>query len=211
MTSITVINKKAEKVDSLKLNEKVFNGKPNKVLLHQALTMYLANQRSCSAKTKTRAEVRGGGRKPWRQKGTGRARAGSSRSPIWTGGGITFGPVPADRHYQLPRRMKRAALASSLNAKLNEEKVTVIDGIRLKSHKTKELLDILKRLKLDTVSLVIISDNPDENLKKAAGNIEKVDLVRAEDVTAYQVIVKDKVLAEKPALERIVKNLTKVA
>jgi len=211
MTNINVINIKGEKTDSLKLNDKVFDGKTNKALLQQVITMYLANQRTGSAKVKTRAEVRGGGRKPWRQKGTGRARVGSIRSPIWTGGGVTFGPQPKNWHYQLPKKMKRAALISSLNARLNEKAIVVIDEIKLESHKTKELADILKRLKLNSCKLTIISNNPDDNIKKASRNIKNVDLVRAEEITAHQVILNDKILAEKAALEKIEKQAVKVA
>ena len=123
MASVVIIDKTGKKVDTITLNEKVFDGRVNEALLHQAITMYLANQRQGSAKVKQRAEVRGGGRKPWRQKGTGRARAGSIRSPLWRGGGVTFGPKPKDWHYQLPKKVKRLALLSSLNAKLNEDSI----------------------------------------------------------------------------------------
>jgi len=210
MPNIAVIDKKGTKVDTLKLDDKVFSGKVNKPLLQQAITMYLANQRKGSASTKTMGEARGGGRKPWRQKGTGRARAGSRRSPLWRGGGITHGPKPKDWHYQLPKKMKRLALVSSLNAKINDETVVVIDNIKLDSHKTKELFDILKKLKLNTKKIVIMSQDSDDNLKRAAHNIEKVELVRFNDINAYQVIVNDGLLAERSALEKLEKELAKV-
>ena len=211
MATVTVLNKNGERVESLKLNDKLFDGKVNKPLLQQVITMYLANQRKAHAKTKTRKEVRGGGKKPWRQKGTGRARVGSIRSPLWRGGGVVFGPQPKDWHYELPGKMKNLALAASLNAKVNEKKIAVIDELKLESHKTKELVNILKRLKLNDKNLVIISQGPDENLKRAARNIDKVCLLRAQDVNAHQVLVSDSVLMEKTALKNIEKRLTQVA
>ena len=210
MASIAVIDKKGKKVDTITLNEKVFDGKINQALLHQTITMYLANKRQGSAKVKMCSEVRGGGRKPWRQKGTGRARAGSIRSPLWRGGGVTFGPEPKDWHYQLPKKMKRLALLSSLNAKLKEESIVVIDSIGLESHKTKELTETLKKIKLSTVRLVIVASKSDDNIKRAASNIKKAQLIRVEDVNAYELLVNDKLLIEKSALEKIEKDLTAV-
>jgi len=207
MANITVIDNKGKKVDSFGLDEKIFNGKVNKALLQQVVVMYLANQRKSSAKVKQKDEVRGGGRKPWRQKGTGRARAGSIRSPLWRGGGVTFGPEPKDWHYQVPKKIKRQALASSFNAKFKENSITIIDELKLESHKTKEFLSVLKALKLDTDKLIIISGKSDINLLRAARNMKKVAFVRAEDVNAYQVLVNDKILLEKKAMQIIEKRL----
>lgn len=209
MANITVINKDGQKVETLKLNEKLFDGEVNNALLQQAVTMYLANQRTGSASTKGRSEVRGGGKKPWRQKGTGRARAGSIRSPLWRGGGTTFGPYPKNWHYQLPKKMRRKALLSSLNAKFNEKSITVIDELKLESHKTKELAGILKKIKLQQGRLFIISDQIADNLRKAARNIKKIGTARAQDINAYQIIVSDKILLEKNALKKIEKLLQK--
>lgn len=208
MATITVLNKNGDRVDSLKLDDKLFCGKVNKPLLTQVITMYLANQRKAHAKTKTRKEVRGGGRKPWRQKGTGRARVGSIRSPLWRGGGVVFGPQPKQWHYELPGKMKNLALAAALNAKVNEKKIAVIDELKLESYKTKELVNILKSLKLNDKNLVIISQGSDENLKRAARNIDRVYLFRAQDVNAYQILVSDSILAEKTALKSIEERLT---
>jgi len=207
MLTITVYDKNGKKLEALKLDETVFDGKVNKPLLHQAITMYLANQRLGSAKVKDRAEVRGGGKKPWRQKGTGRARAGSIRSPLWRGGGITFGPQPKDWHYQLPKKIKKKALVSSLNAKLNEKNIIVIDELKLDSHKTKELYGILKKLKLTASKTAIISKSSTDNIRKAAGNIYRAELIRPEDLNAYQVIVNEKILIERDALKGIEKDL----
>lgn len=208
MANIVVLNKIGGKVEYLKLNEKLFNSKVNKPLLQQVITMYLANQRKAHAKTKTREEARGGGKKPWRQKGTGRARAGSIRSPLWRGGGVAFGPQPKDWHYRLPRKMKNLALAASLNAKVNEKKLAVIDELKLESHKTKELVNILKNLKLNNKKLIIVPQDPDVNIKRAARNIDDVCLLRAEDLNAYQILVSDTVLVEKKAMESIEKKLS---
>ena len=210
MTAVNVLDKNGKKIESIKLNEKIFDKKVNKPLLTQVIQMYLANQRTGSAKVKDRSEVRGGGKKPWRQKGTGRARVGSIRSPLWRSGGVTFGPQSKDWHYQLPKIMKKKALISSLNAKLKEESIVVLDEIKAESHKTKDLLEILKKLKLSSKKLIIISDKKQDNLLKAARNMPKVELSRLEDVTAYQLLVNDKLLIEKSALERLEKNLAKV-
>jgi large subunit ribosomal protein L4 len=207
MANITVVDNKGKKVDSFGLDKKIFNGKVNKALLQQVVVMYLANQRKSSAKVKQKDEVRGGGRKPWRQKGTGRARAGSIRSPLWRGGGVTFGPKPKDWHYQVPKKIKRQALISSFNAKFKENSVTIIDELKPESHKTKDMLSMLKALKLDTDKLIIISGKTDLNLLRAARNIKNVALARAEDVSVYQVLVNDKILLERKALQIIEKRI----
>ena len=208
MTNIPVVDSKGKKIDSLGLDEKIFNGRVNKAMLQQVVIMYLANQRKSFAKVKQKDEVRGGGRKPWRQKGTGRARAGSIRSPLWRGGGVTFGPEPKDWHYQVPKKIKGQALLSSFNAKFKENSVTIIDEIKLESHKTKDMLSMLKALKLDTDKLIIISGKSNLNLLRASKNMKKVVLVRAEDINAYQVLVNDKLLLETQALKIIEKRLT---
>ncbi|MFH1868233.1 MAG: 50S ribosomal protein L4 [Candidatus Omnitrophota bacterium] len=209
MANITVVNKKGEEVESLKLNEKVFDGKVNKALLQQAVAMYQANQRMGSANTKTRGEVRGGGKKPWKQKGTGRARVGSIRSPLWRGGGTTFGPITKNWHYQMPKKMKRLALLSSLNAKLNENNISVVDEFKLESHKTKELAAILSKMKMGKGRLFIISEQGAENLIKASRNISKTTSSKVEDINAYQVLLCDKILVEKEALKKLEKILAK--
>ncbi len=210
MAKIVIKDSKGKKVDNLELNDKLFNGKVNKALLQQVVTMYLANQRKSFAKVKDRSEVRGGGKKPWRQKGTGRARAGSIRSPLWRSGGVVFGPKAKDWYYKVPKNIRRQALTCSLNAKLNEESITVIDEFKLDSHKTKGISTILKDLKLSNDKVVIISGKTNANMVRAAKNISNVDCVRAEDINAYQILVSDKVLLEKEALTVIEKRLSGV-
>jgi len=145
---IPIYNMKGKEVESFTLNRKLFDGKVNKALLYQAVLMYNANQRQGSAATKTRGEVSGGGKKPWRQKGTGRARAGSTRSPLWRHGGTVFGPHPRDYSYSLPRKIKRRALLASINSKIRENKIMGIDSVDIEEAKTKKfqaVLDALKR------------------------------------------------------------------
>ena len=210
MPQLNVVDKKNKKIDTLELSDKIFNGKVNKFLIQQVINMYLANQRRSFAKVKTREEVRGGGKKPWRQKGTGRARAGSIRSPLWRGGGITFGPIPKDWHYQVPKKIKRLALISSINAKLNEGNVIVIDEFNLSSHKTKELLSVLKVMKLDAEKSLIIPGKTEVNLLRASNNIKKLAMSRIEDVNAYDILVNNKIVFEKDALKKLEKRLSAV-
>jgi len=171
--------------------------------------MYLANQRKSFAKVKDRAEVRGGGKKPWRQKGTGRARVGSIRSPLWRGGGVTFGPAPKDWHYQIPKKMKNLALISSINAKIKEGSVIVINDLDLASHKTKELADILKNLKLNAKKVAIVPNGSKENLLRAGRNINNASIFRIADINSYEVLVNDKLLLEEKAVLKLEKRLSK--
>ena len=206
---LDVINQEGKKIADLKLNQKLFDGTVNQPLVHEAVLMYQANLRVGSANTKTRAEVRGGGRKPWRQKGTGRARAGSIRSPLWRGGGVTFGPRPRDYYYRLPKKALKGALRSVINDKINEKKITILESLELASHKTKDFISILKKLKLhfDKERVLVVVNSIDEKLKKASNNLKKVDAVNGSDVNAYKVILADKVLAEKSAFLKIEKRL----
>ena len=207
MANIDVVDKSNKKLEVLELSDKIFGSKVNVFLLQQAVTMYLANQRKSFAKVKTREEVRGGGKKPWRQKGTGRARAGSIRSPLWRGGGVTFGPIPKDWHYQLPKKIKKQALISSINAKINEGNIIVVDEISPASHKTKDMSAILKNLKINAEKVIIVADLPGVNLLRSGRNIRNLNIVRVEDVNAYDILVKGKLVFEKKALEKLEKRL----
>lgn len=210
LKNISVLNAKGEKVENIKLNEKVFTGTINKPLLYQTLNMYLANKRQGNANTKDRSEVSGGGRKPWRQKGTGRARAGSIRSPLWRGGGIVFGPNPKDWHYDLPKKMKKRAMLSAVNIKIKENNLVIIDEINLDSHKTKGFSDILASLKIKNKKILIIDNKENKNLKIASGNIPKVYLVRLQDINAYEILSADTVLIAKQAFQALENDLAKV-
>jgi large subunit ribosomal protein L4 len=189
------------------LNPKVFDGKINKAVLYQVIRMYEANMRQGTASSKTRDEVAGGGRKPWKQKGTGRARAGSIRSPLWKGGGNVFGPRPRDYSYILPQKIKREALKSSLNSKYNENDLMLVDDIKVDKPKTKEFKAVLNSLKLSEKTLFVL-DKIDNNLRLASRNLQKVLLKRAEDLNARDVLASKKLVLTRPALAIIEKKLS---
>lgn len=196
---IVLFDAKGKKADTLELNKDIFNGEFSKSLLYQATVMYRANQRSGSAATKTRGLVRGGGKKPWKQKGTGRARTSSIRNPIWRGGGIIFGPHPRDYRYDLPKKMKKKALLASLNAKLKSGDVIAIEDIVMPDPKTKNLALILKKLNIDG-SLLIITEKIDENLALAGRNIRRLALREVHNITALDILSKDRVAITRKAV-----------
>jgi len=197
-----IINEKIEG-----LNPGVFDGKVNKAVLYQAVKMYEANQRQGNASTKTRAVVSGGGRKPWAQKHTGRARAGSIRSPLWKGGGTIFGPHPRDYSYTLPQNIRREALRSSLNSKYNEKDIVVLDEVRVDNPKTKEFKKVLDVNKLSEKALFVL-DKIDNNLKLASRNLKNVTLKRADDLNALDVLHTKKLVLTKSALLILEKKLS---
>jgi large subunit ribosomal protein L4 len=168
------------------LNEAIFGAKPRTHLLHQAVVMQLANRRTGSAATKSKGFVSGGGKKPWRQKGTGRARAGSIRSPIWVGGGTVFGPQPRDYSYRLPRTARREALLSALSLKKRENKVIVVDKFELEQAKTKLMVQALAELKVASALLVI--PQADAKIERSARNLPKVKVLRVEGLNVYDLL-----------------------
>ncbi|MBI4335164.1 MAG: 50S ribosomal protein L4 [Candidatus Omnitrophica bacterium] len=198
--------KKEKKIEGL--NPKVFDGEVNKALLYQVLRMYEANQRQGTASTKTRAAVSGGGRKPWAQKHTGRARAGSIRSPLWRGGGDIFGPHPRDYSYTLPQKIRQQALRSVLNSKYNERDLVVLDDIKVDNPKTKEFKKILTGLKLDNKVLFVL-ESIDENLRLASRNLKEVALRRAADLNALDILKFKKLVLTRPALLILEKKLVR--
>jgi len=201
IAKIPLFSSKGKKLESLELDKSVFNGKPNESLLYQAVLMYRANQRRGTASTKTRADVRGGGKKPWRQKGTGRARFGSIRNPLWRGGGIAFGPHPRDFRYSLPKKLKRNAFISGLNAKLKDGHIIAIESIELDSPKTKHIAGLLKSLNVtEGVLLIVDNDNLDKNLILASRNIKNLTLKKINEVTALDVLSRDRVIITKKAI-----------
>jgi len=204
MKNISVVNMKGKSAGKFSLDEDYFNGKVKHSLLQQVILMYLANIRSGTASTKTRKFVRGGGRKPWRQKGTGRARAGSIRSPLWRGGGVTFGPQPRRFGYKLPRNIKNLALAHSLNGKIKDNELVVVDKIALEKPKTGEFFKFLRALKADDKSLVII-ERYNAQLLRAACNIPELTVKAFNDINAYDVLKHKKVIFSKQALENLIK------
>ncbi len=194
-------------VGKLELNEAIFGAKINRHLMWEAVRMQLANRRAGTACTKTRGEVRGGGRKPWPQKGTGRARQGSIRAPHWVGGGVVFGPKPRDYSYSMPKKAKRAAVRSALTARFKDGDIIFIDKIELENHKTKTAVAFLKGLGIDGQKVLILVDNIDFNLDRSTRNIPYVKALKAEAVNVYDVLNADKILITKPALEIIEERL----
>jgi len=199
---VDVYNVDGEVVGEVELSDALFGAEVNEALMHQAVTAYLAAQRRGTASTKGRSEVRGGGRKPWRQKGTGLARAGSIRSPIWRGGGITFGPKPRDYTQALPKRMRRKALSSALSAKVRDGSLLVLDTIRLEEPKTKKVVSILEKLNVKG-SALIVTPETDRTLVLSARNIPGVETRRAEDLNVYDLLGHAKVLMTRDAVARV--------
>jgi large subunit ribosomal protein L4 len=206
MPVVDVLNLSGKKVGQVDLADAVFGAKVNPHLLHEASRWYMREIRSGTHKTKDKSEVSGAGRKLWRQKGTGRARVGSIRSPLWRHGGTVHGPKPRDYSYALPKKMLLGALRSALSAKLADQKLTVIDEWSLDSHKTKALAEALGNLK-HTKSSLIVSHGENRNLELASRNLERVKLVAPNAVQAYDLLNHDLLLLTKEAVARLVRTL----
>ncbi|MGI6327524.1 MAG: 50S ribosomal protein L4 [Dethiobacteria bacterium] len=202
MPTVEVYNVQGEQVGELELSPGIFDAEVNEKLLFDVVQMLLAARRRGTANTKTRGEVRGGGRKPWRQKGTGRARHGSIRSPIWTGGGITFGPSPRKYRYLLPKKMRRAALRSALTSRLANKGITVLNELKLTAPKTKEIVQILNNLGLGG-SVLLVTGEADSNIYKSARNIPGVDTAVAGMLNVLDILNHDALLLTKDAVARI--------
>ena len=187
------------------LNEAIFGAKTRSPLLHQAVVMQLANRRAGTAATKTKGFVSGGGKKPWRQKGTGRARSGSIRSPIWVGGGTVFGPTPRDYSYRMPRSARRAALLSGLSLKNREGKLIVVDKFELEAAKTKIMVQALAELKV-TSALIVIAQ-PDARVERSARNLPKVKALRVEGLNVYDLLRYEHLILTEAALKSIEERL----
>jgi len=200
---IPVYSKEGEKVDNLQLDDKKFGGPIRNKLLRDAVTMYEANKRQGTACTKTRGEVAGGGRKPWVQKHTGRARAGSIRSPLWKGGGVSFGPRPRDYSYAIPKKARKLALYTALSAKVRDNELVVIDNLNFDIPKTKQMVGILKALNIDNSSCLIVIPKANENVWKSARNIPSVKIMTSTELNAYEILRPKKVLLTKEALSSI--------
>jgi large subunit ribosomal protein L4 len=188
-----------------KLNEAIFGAKMRSHLLHQAVVMQLANRRAGSAATKSKGFVRGGGKKPWRQKGTGRARSGSIRSPIWVGGGTTFGPTPRDYSYRMPRSARREALLSALSLKNREGKLIVVDKFDLEAAKTKIMAQALTELKV--ASALIVIAQTDEKIQRSARNLPKVKVLRVEGLNVYDLMRYEHLILTAGALKLVEERL----
>jgi len=202
MIALSVHNIKGENVGKVSLKDNIFNTKVNKYLVHQAVKRYLANRRRGTASTKNRSEVRGGGAKPWKQKGTGRARAGTNSSPIWVGGGIVFGPAPRDYSFSLPKKMKVAALKSVLSDKLENKEIIIVDELSLEENKTSKMVEILINLQAFKKPLIIIEEE-DNGIVQASRNIKGVQVLPVSKINTYDLINHEKIIITKKALKRI--------
>jgi len=213
MFTLPVYNSEGQEVDTIKLNASVFDGSQNLDCLHQAISGFQANQRKGLASTKTRGEISGGGKKPWKQKGTGRARVGSTRSPLWRHGGVVFGPHPRDFSYEIPQKIKAQALKTGLNVKLNENNVTVLDEFKVGSPKTRLAVGVFSNLKLFSAKdkkpkkILFLTHKLDAQLKKALKNISFLTVDLASDCHAYEVMNNQKLLITKAGLADLTERL----
>ncbi len=206
MPSFPVLNSEGKKVEDIDLPETVFGGVVNNALLHQAIVKYQAGQRQGTASTKERGSVSGGGKKPFRQKGTGRARAGSIRSPLWHGGGVVFGPHPRDFSFSIPQKIKVAALRESINAKFLSKDLLCVDHLTVKTAKTKDFAKILKSLKIESKTLALL-DKSDTDISQVSRNVPFFSLMRADDVNAYDILRNKKLLVTKAAFKNLLKRI----
>jgi len=204
MAVFDIYDQEKNRISEIDLDDKIFGAKVDKNLFHEVVKMQLANRRGGNACTKTRSEVSGGGRKPWRQKGTGRARAGSTRSPLWVGGGVVFGPKPRAYSYSLPKKVRRAALKSALSLKVKEGKLLIVDNLNLEEIKTKAFVSLLKRLAVEG-ALIVDSDNV--NLERSARNLHTVKVLRPEGLNVYDILKYEYLLLTKQSAEKIQERL----
>jgi large subunit ribosomal protein L4 len=202
MPKVSVLNQAGTSVGDIELNEAIFGIVPNEAVLFEALVQQRASLRQGNHKVKTRAEVAGGGRKPWRQKGTGRARQGSIRSPQWRGGGIVFGPAPRSYSYKLPKKVRRLALLSALSTKVREEDVIVLEGLTFNAPKTKEFIKVLADLSINRKALIVTADL-DETVALSARNIPGISVVTATGINVLDLIGHDKLVMTKAAVQKI--------
>ncbi len=201
MAKVSVLNMEGKQVDEIELNDAVFGVEVKENLVHQAVLSQLANNRQGTQKAKTRSEVSGGGRKPWRQKGTGHARQGSTRAPQWTGGGVVFAPVPRDYSFKMNKKEKKAALKSVLTDRVNENKFIVVDDIKFETPKTKDFVKMMNNLNVSK-ALVVLKDN-DVNTVMSAKNIPTVKTALTNTINVYDILKYDVVVIDKAAVATI--------
>ncbi len=205
MSTVDIVNTSNEKVGEIDLNESIFDLVVKEHLLHDVVRQQRAAKRAGNASTKTRAEVRGGGAKPWRQKGTGRARAGTRNSPIWRGGGVTFGPKPRDYSFKLNRKVRQQALSMAMSARLQEGNLVVLDDFIMDTIKTKDFVGIMKGFDFD--NCLIITEGSNENVNKSARNANGFKVLPAEGLNVYDILLHKKLILLKPAVESLEKRL----
>ncbi len=202
MPVVALKNVEGAQVGEIELSDSVFGIEPNESVVHEAVVMQMASWRQGTHSTKSRGDVRGGGRKPWRQKGTGRARVGSNRSPLWRGGSVIFGPKPRDYKYSIPKKKRRLALKSVLSSKVAENEIIVLDSLSFAQPKTKEMRKVLDALEVHKKALVVTADL-DENVMKSARNLEGILPLEAAAVNVYDVLTHDMLIVTKDAVAKI--------
>ena len=201
MANVSVYNMEGKEVGSIELNDAVFGVEVNEHLVHMAVVSQLANKRQGTQSAKTRSEVSGGGKKPWRQKGTGHARQGSTRAPQWTGGGTVFAPKPRDYSFKMNRKEKRAALFSALSSKIADNKIVVVDEFKLDEIKTKKFVEVMNNLKVNKALVVVEEDN--KNVVLSGRNIPTVKVEANNEINTYDVVKYDTLVVTKAAVEKI--------
>lgn len=205
MSTIDIFNTKNEKVGEAELSDSIFNLEVKEYLLHDVVRMQLAGRRAGTACTKTRVEVSGGGAKPWRQKGTGRARAGSRRSPLWRGGGVIFGPKPRDYSFKLNRKVKKQALAMAMSARFQEGNLVVLDDFTMDTIKTKDFVSVMNVLNIE--NCLIIADGATDKLNKSARNVNGFKVLPTDGLNVYDILLHKKLVLVQPAIENLEKRL----
>ena len=201
MANVAVLNMEGKEVGTIELSDAVFGVEVNQHLVHMAVVQQLANKRQGTQKAKTRGEVSGGGRKPWRQKGTGHARQGSTRSPQWKGGGMVFAPVPRDYSFKINKKEKRAALKSALTSKVQENRLVVLDELKFDGIKTKNFVTVMNNLKV-CKGLVVINGN-DNNVVMSARNVQEIDMIPADRINVYDVVKAKTLVLTRDAVAKI--------
>lgn len=201
MANVSVLNMEGKEVGTIELSDAVFGVEVNEHLLHMAVVQHLANKRQGTQKAKTRSEVRGGGKKPWRQKGTGHARQGSTRAPQWTGGGVVFAPVPRDYSFKMNKKEKRGALKSALTSRVNENKLIVVDELKLDAIKTKDFVTVMNNIKADKALVVLDGEN--QNVVLSARNIPDVRTAFVNTINVYDILKYNTLVLTKEAVAKI--------
>lgn len=202
MPKVDMLNMAGEQVGQIELKDEIFGIEPNEAVVHQVVKAQLANKRQGTQSAKTRSEVRGGGRKPWRQKGTGRARHGSIRSPLWTKGGVVFAPKPRDYRQSVPKKVKRLALKSVLSSKVLEKEIIVLDQLMLDTPKTKEMVSILSNINAGDKALIVLPGK-NESVEKSARNIPNVQTTLVNTLNVYDILKYDKLILTKDAVSLV--------
>ncbi|PSA23359.1 50S ribosomal protein L4 [Listeria monocytogenes] len=202
MPKLSLLKQDGTNAGEITLNDTVFGIEPNEKVVVDVILSQRASLLQGTHKVKNRSEVRGGGRKPWRQKGTGRARQGSIRSPQWRGGGVVFGPTPRSYAYKLPKKVRRLAIKSILSSKVNEEKLVVLEGLTFDAPKTKEFAAFLKNISVDTKALIVVAGES-ENVELSARNLQGITVIPAESISVLEVAKHDKLIITKAAVEKV--------